>query len=107
MPTPPPAQKGSFTLEEDDKLARAVKQLGCKDWVAVAALVPGRTSSQCRKRWACFLDPANNVAIKRLAAEREAKPRADLPQKDLPVGEWTAQEDAKLRAAVQKYGDKK
>jgi hypothetical protein len=101
---PPPAQKDPFTPEEDDKLTRAVKQLGCENWVAVAALVPGRTNSQCRRRWGRFLDPTNDVEIKMLGAERESKPRTDLPQKDLPLGRWTAQEDAKLRVAVQKYG---
>jgi hypothetical protein len=53
-----PPQRGPFTLEEDAKLILAVKQLGYKDWVAVAALVPGRTRSQCRLRWVCVLDPA-------------------------------------------------
>jgi hypothetical protein len=96
--TPPPTQKVSFTLEDDNKLTRAVKQLGCKDWVAVAALVPLRTSSQCHTRWERFL-------------EGNAKPKAALPKNYLPLERWTMQEDAKLTAAaaaaVQKYGDKK
>lgn len=85
-----PVQKDSFTAEEDDKLARAVNELG-------------RTNNQCCKRWICFLDPAINMAIKKLVVEREA----DCQQNKLPLGKWTFDEDVKLRVAVQKYGEKK
>jgi myb proto-oncogene protein len=45
-----------WSSEEDKKLTEAVKKHG-KDWVAVAAMVPGRTNQECRKRWFRHLDP--------------------------------------------------
>jgi hypothetical protein len=48
---------GKWTTEEDTKLIEAVQKHG-KDWVAVAALVPSRTSFQCRRIWTVRLGPA-------------------------------------------------
>jgi hypothetical protein len=50
------------------------------DWVAVAALVPGRTNERCRHRWLNSLN---------------------ITQK---MGKWTPEDDAKLNDAVTKYG---
>jgi hypothetical protein len=72
-------KRRSWKPEEDAKLTEAVHKLG-KDWVAVAAIVPGRTNEQCRLRWVHSLDPANG---------NTGKPRS-----------WTAEEDAKLTEAV-------
>jgi hypothetical protein len=47
---------GKWAAEEDTKLAEAVKKHG-KHWVAVAALVPGRTNIQYRERWLKNQDP--------------------------------------------------
>jgi myb proto-oncogene protein len=71
----------SWKAEEDAKLMKAVKKHG-KDWFAVAATVPGRTTIQCRKRWVNNLDPTNGKK----------------------TGKWTPEEDAKLRKAVKKHG---
>jgi hypothetical protein len=57
---------GCWTTDEDAKLTSAVattseKKWGKKyvlDWDAVAALAPGRTREQCRKRWRDVLDPS-------------------------------------------------
>jgi myb proto-oncogene protein len=46
----------SWTPEEDAKLIEAAKKHGT-DWVAVAALVHGRSNQQCRERWVKTLDP--------------------------------------------------
>jgi hypothetical protein len=75
---------GKWTAEEEAKLIDAIKKCG-KDWVAVAALVPGRSNKDCRSRWAQNLDPNTNHAKRRR-------------------GKWTAEEDAKLFDAVTKYG---
>jgi hypothetical protein len=48
--------EGKWKGEEDAKLTEAVKKHGT-DWVAVAALVDGRTNHQCRQRWTRNLDP--------------------------------------------------
>jgi myb proto-oncogene protein len=71
---------GKWTPEEDAKLTEAVKKHG-KKWVAVAAMVPGRTDKQCRRRWVDTVDPA---------IEKKA-------------GKWTPEEVAKLTEAVQKH----
>jgi hypothetical protein len=42
--------------DEDSKLKDAVHTHGDKDWVAIAALVPGRRQKQCRNRWHVVLD---------------------------------------------------
>jgi hypothetical protein len=72
--------KGKWTTEEDAKLIDAVTKHG-KDWVAVAAMVPGRTNIQCTYRWSTYLDPCIYKV----------------------VGEWTAEEDAKLAEAMEKH----
>jgi hypothetical protein len=60
---PSNGKKGKWNPEEYGKLTKAVKKHG-KDWVAVAAMVPGRTSKQCHQRWVRSLDPncASNTA---------------------------------------------
>jgi hypothetical protein len=73
---------GQFTDEEDVKLTAAVLKHGTKNWIAVAEMVPRRTFQQCRNRWVLALG-----------------------LKDRAKGKWTAAEDAKLTAAVRKYGD--
>jgi hypothetical protein len=46
----PDINQGKWTPEEDEKLTEAVTKHG-SNWVPVAALVPGRTNTQCRHRW--------------------------------------------------------
>jgi hypothetical protein len=75
----PNLERRGWTVEEDTKLTDAVNKCG-KDWVAVAALVPGRNNIQCRKRWVDSLDPN----IKRRG--------------------WTVEDDTKLADAVKKLG---
>ena len=87
---------GRWTLEEDAKLTSAVANTSEKkwgkeyktNWAAVAALVPGRTKSQCWKRWKEFLDPSIGRANGR-------------------TGTWEEDEDIKLKDAVEAYGGKK
>jgi myb proto-oncogene protein len=81
---PANGEKGQWTPAEDEKLTDSVKKHG-KDWVAVAAMVPGRTNSQCRERWIKSLDPAN---------ENKGKPRIS----------WKPEEDARLTEVVKKHG---
>jgi myb proto-oncogene protein len=71
---------GYWTAEEDAKLTDAVKKHG-KEWVAVAALVPGRNNKKCRQRWTTQLDPNINNR------------------------KWTAEEDAKMMDAVTECGN--
>jgi hypothetical protein len=56
---------GRWTTDEDAELTRAVTKTSKKkhgkeyttDWVAISALVPGRTRGQCLSRWQDVLDP--------------------------------------------------
>jgi hypothetical protein len=84
---PAAARTGKWTADEDNQLMGAVPAHGDKDWVAIAAKVPGRRKRQCRKRWHHALDPS----IRRATAR---------------AGRWTADEDKKLRDAVPAQGYK-
>jgi hypothetical protein len=48
---------GLWKGDEIIKLKEALQKVGDKDWVAIAALVPGRTKKQCWNRWRKFMDP--------------------------------------------------
>ncbi|KAJ5598870.1 hypothetical protein N7537_008954 [Penicillium hordei] len=49
-------QKGVWTREEDERLQRAVQQLGFK-WSRVATMMQCRNADQCAKRWQQTLRP--------------------------------------------------
>jgi hypothetical protein len=73
---------GKWKPEEDTQMAQAVKKHGKHHWVAVAAMVSGRTDKQCRERWVNTVDPTNGKK----------------------AGQWTPEEDARLTEAVKKHG---
>jgi hypothetical protein len=78
---------GTWAEDEDLKLKAAVQTHGGKNWNKVAALVPGRTVTQCQSRWYNVLNPSIALAAGR-------------------AGTWTENEDLKLKAAVQTHGGK-
>jgi hypothetical protein len=78
---------GKWTAVEDSKLKDVVQTHGDKDWIAITALVPGRTRSQCYDRWHNALDSSIDWAKGR-------------------KGKWLEDEDSKLKDAVQTYGGK-
>jgi hypothetical protein len=78
---------GPWKDDEDIKLKAAAQTHGGKDWVAIAALVPGRTKKQCQKRWRNALDPS-------------------IDGVNGCTGTWKEDEDIKLKGAVQQLGDK-
>jgi hypothetical protein len=80
-------RSGKWTVYEDSKLRGAVSTHGCKNWEAIAALVPGRTKVQCIIRWHDVLVSKIDPATAR-------------------VGHWTAFEDGNLKKAVQAHGGK-
>jgi hypothetical protein len=51
-------RRGKWAEGEDSKLKDAVETHGGKNWVAISPLVPGRTKSQCFRRWQDVLDPS-------------------------------------------------
>lgn len=48
---------GAWTVEEDEKLAQLVHELGARHWSKIAEKMPGRRGKQCRERWFNHLDP--------------------------------------------------
>jgi hypothetical protein len=142
---PTPVRIGEWIPDEDAKLLDAHQMHNGKNWSGIAALVPGRTKSQCRSRWHNTLDPSvdrtpesrikwttdeddvltdavqihagtNWNAIAALVPGRTRRqcnsrwhdilaPRAD--RAPLRTGEWSMEEDIKLRDAVQIHGGKK
>jgi hypothetical protein len=51
------APRRVFTHLEDKLLASIVRQSRHRDWVAIAAQLPGCTPRQCRDRWTTYLAP--------------------------------------------------
>jgi hypothetical protein len=49
---------GKWTSDEDSKLKDAVQMHDAMNWKEIAALVPGRTRKQCKRRWKDVLDPS-------------------------------------------------
>jgi hypothetical protein len=82
---PTAGRSGKWAENEDRKLKDAVQTHGGKDWVAVAALVPGRTKKQCWSRWHDALTPSIATTTGR-------------------TGKWAEGEDSKLKDAVQTHG---
>jgi hypothetical protein len=79
------AAAGPWTADEDKKLREVVPAHGEKNWKKVAALVPGRTQTQCSNRWydtfVASIDPST-------------------------TREWTADEDDTLKDVVHKHEGK-
>jgi hypothetical protein len=73
---------GKWAEDEDSELKDAVQTHGDKDWVALAALVSGRTKKQCYNRWHDALNPSIALMAGR-------------------TGKWEEDEDSKLKDAVQ------
>jgi hypothetical protein len=82
-----PVQKGKWGEEEDRRLQNSVRIHGGKDWAAIAALVPGRTKSQCRNRWHGVCHPS-------------------IDRSNGRTGKWGEDEDVKLKGAIQAHGVK-
>jgi hypothetical protein len=55
----PAINTGKWTVGEDAMLTDAVTEHGGNNWAAVAALVPTRTNTMCRKRWVENWTPAS------------------------------------------------
>jgi hypothetical protein len=83
----PTARAVPWTADEDNKLKDAVQLHGCKDWAAIAALVPGRTKIRCIDRWHIFLKFSIDQATARSCP-------------------WIEDEDDKLRHAVHMHHGK-
>ncbi|KAF8901733.1 hypothetical protein CPB84DRAFT_953074 [Gymnopilus junonius] len=77
----PALKRRTWTIEEDERLRKAVAGYG-NSWVQVAAAIPGRTNDQCRERWTEYLRPCATGVT------------------------WTEAEDIRLLELVEKHGNK-
>jgi hypothetical protein len=84
---PTTARAGKWAAAEDTKLKDAVQTHGGNNWTDISALIPGRTKLQCGSRWHDTLNPSIALTARR-------------------TGTWTADEDNKLKDAVQTHGGK-
>jgi hypothetical protein len=75
-----------WTTVEDSNLMEAVQMHYGKDWAAITALVPGRTTMQCRNRWHVSLKHSVDGATRR-------------------TGKWTSEEDINLKDLVDTHGN--
>jgi hypothetical protein len=57
-------RSGKWTVDEDNQLKDAVQMHGDQDWVAISALVLGRTKKQCCDKWKKGMDP-NRTTFRR------------------------------------------
>lgn len=53
----PAYHKVKWRPEEDTLLRKSIERHGDKNWIAIAEMVPGRSSKQCRERWTAQLNP--------------------------------------------------
>jgi len=74
---------GKWTEEEDERLRRAVKEYGGKNWKKIANRLKGRSDVQCLHRWQKVLRPG------------------------LIKGPWTPEEDETVIRLVKVHGTKK
>ena len=51
------ASRGSWTIEEDEKLRKAVAEFGGRNWKKIAEQIPERSDVQCLHRWQKVLRP--------------------------------------------------
>lgn len=99
--TDPALATGKWWPVEDALLIEAVRAVGQDNWAAVAARVPGRTSSQCRERWVRRLkqvvEDANAVAAEN-QGDREALDVERLAEmvKSKKKTNWTQEMDQVL-----------
>jgi hypothetical protein len=84
---PTTAREGQFTADEDKKLRHAVGAYVAKNWEKIAALVPGRTKTQCSSRW-------HDTLV------------SNIDPTTARAGQFTADEDKRLRHAVGAHGAK-
>lgn len=77
------ASMGKWTEDEDDRLRKAVKEFGGKNWKRIASKLSGRSDVQCLHRWQKVLRPG------------------------LIKGPWTPEEDETVVRLVKIHGTKK
>jgi hypothetical protein len=123
------ARKGEWTKEEDIMLKEAVDKHNGEDWAAISELVPGRTKTQCNKKWqyarhsmsdetttrvvksttdedSTLKDAAEKCSGKNWAAISSlvlGLTKRQCSETDVTAarkGKWTADEDVKLKDAA-------
>lgn len=97
---------GKWSPDEDKHLKVAVMLFGAKNWGNIAQFVSGRTKEQCTERYVCF-QPNSFLVIQfvlfncRVCLGDRWKNCLDP---SLKRGEWSEDEDSRLKAAIAKHG---
>jgi hypothetical protein len=52
--------RGAWSSDEDALLRNAVTRFGLGQWDVIAAVIPGRSATQCRERWTFRIGPGLN-----------------------------------------------
>jgi hypothetical protein len=84
-----PLRAGKWSADEDETLIDAVQRHGGNNWIAIAALVPGRAAKSCMRRW-------HDALVLSVASDDRTPGRS---------GKLTSDEDDQLKDAVQRRGD--
>jgi hypothetical protein len=52
--------RGTWSIREDSLSRDAIHRFGAGQWDVIAAVIPGRSSNQCRERWTYRIGPGLN-----------------------------------------------
>ncbi len=91
------AMIASKSLSVLQLLLTAVHKYQAKDWVKIAAMVPGRNMAQCRERYEWEI---STVELREICQFRWA----GCLDASIVMGDWTAEEDDKLKLFIEKIG---
>jgi myb proto-oncogene protein len=90
--------KGTWTVEEEKRLASAVKTYGGRNWDKIAAKVTGRTENQCSSKWWNHVsNKAAATASGTLTAEEEESLSADHKKRSATKSRTPTQKQSKLK----------
>ncbi|KAL0779162.1 hypothetical protein CaCOL14_003646 [Colletotrichum acutatum] len=97
-------RKGAWTQEEDERLQKAVLQLGCK-WSQVGAMVQSRNADRKWKSSSSIFPSGFPSVLRYVLAAECAKRWQHVLGPDVKHCSWTPEEDRKLLDAMGKFGN--
>lgn len=103
--TDPALATGRWSPQEDVLLIHAVRAVGQDNWAAVAARIPGRTSSQCRERWVRRVKQVVDEAGRTADADLEDPEQVAKLLEGKKKLVWTAEMDKALLSCIDQDGD--
>lgn len=97
---------GRWIADEDKRLKVAVMLFGPKNWNKIAQFVPGRTQVQCRERYCgiIIIQPRSYCCDDIVNSFDSDDRWVNSLDPSLNWGEWTKEEDSRLKAAIMEHG---